>query len=256
MGRVISHAPRIVLSLIAAVTLVLTAGGALGVWKTGAPAAHWERPAASGVEPAAAKVATRDMEGANGDLHREQESAPSPSPAPATTATDDDAPSTAQDSRDDGRRDQHAEDPEDGEDAESVVPALPAGSGSGKRVVFDMSEQRVWLVDDKDQVRRTYLVSGSRMSNLGPGRYEVFSRSAQAVSYTYEETMRFMVRFAHGQRASIGFHDIPRNQRGLPVQTRAQLGNALSSGCIRQARPDALALWRFAPIGTSVVVVR
>jgi lipoprotein-anchoring transpeptidase ErfK/SrfK len=245
-----SHAPRIVLSLIAAVTLVLTAGGALGVWETGAPAAHWESPAARAVEPAAAKVTTRDMEGPSGDVHRQQGAAPSASPAPSTAAEDDDAPSTAQDSRSDGTRG------EDADDAQTVVPALPVGSGSGKRVVFDMSEQRVWLVDDKDQVRRTYLVSGSRVGNLGPGRYEVFSRSAQAVSYTYEETMRFMVRFAHGQQASIGFHDIPRNQSGRPVQTRAQLGNPLSAGCIRQARPDALALWRFAPIGTSVVVVR
>jgi L,D-transpeptidase catalytic domain len=249
MGRVMSHAPRIVLSLIAAVTLVLTAGGALGVWKTGAPAAHWEGPAASAVEPAASKVTTRDMEGTNGDLHRQQGPAPSDSPDP-TTAEDDDAPSTAQDSQNDGPSGEAAE------EAETVVPALPVGSGSGKRVVFDMSEQRVWLVDAKDQVRRTYLVSGSRMGNLGPGRYEVFSRSAQAVSYTYEETMRFMVRFAHGQQAAIGFHDIPRNHNGRPVQTRAQLGKALSAGCIRQARPDARALWRFAPIGTSVVVVR
>jgi L,D-transpeptidase catalytic domain len=247
MSRVMSHAPRIVLSLIAAVTLVLTAGGALGVWKTGAPAAHWESPAASAVEPAAAKVTTRDMEGPNGDLQRQQGPGPSGSADPSATAGGDDAASTAQESRRNEPR---------GEDAETVVPALPVGSGSGKRVVFDMSAQRVWLVDERDQVRRTYLVSGSRMGNLGPGRYEVFSRSAQAVSYTYEETMRFMVRFAHGQRASIGFHDIPRNQNGRPVQTRAQLGRALSAGCIRQARPDALALWRFAPIGTDVVVVR
>lgn len=253
MGRVMSHAPRIVLSLIAAVTLVLTAGGALGVWETGAPAAHWERPAAAAVEPAAAKVTNRDMEGPNGDLHRQRNAAPSESPAPSTTSEDDDAPSTGQESRNNSRP--RGED--DAEDAEAtVVPALPVGSGSGKRVVFDMSEQRVWLVDGKDQVRRDYLVSGSRLGNLGPGRYEVFSRSEQAVSYTYEETMRFMVRFAHGQQASIGFHDIPRNQSGRPVQTRAQLGKALSAGCIRQARPDALALWRFAPIGTSVVVVR
>ncbi|MGH3354503.1 MAG: L,D-transpeptidase, partial [Nocardioidaceae bacterium] len=75
-------------------------------------------------------------------------------------------------------------------------------------------------------------------------------------SYTYHETMRYMVRFAHGARASIGFHDIPVDRRGEPVQTRAQLGRRLSSGCVRQARPDAKALWRFAGLGTRVVVTR
>jgi lipoprotein-anchoring transpeptidase ErfK/SrfK len=66
--------------------------------------------------------------------------------------------------------------------------------------------------------------------------------------------MKFMVRFAHGERAAIGFHDIPYKDGSL-VQSRSDLGTPLSSGCIRQWRPDAKALWRFAPVGTPVVVV-
>jgi lipoprotein-anchoring transpeptidase ErfK/SrfK len=65
--------------------------------------------------------------------------------------------------------------------------------------------------------------------------------------------MRYMVRFAHGAHAAIGFHDIPVLHDAL-VQTRAELGTARSHGCIRQWRPDARALWRFAPVGTTVVV--
>src|SRR5262245_23710797 len=38
--------------------------------------------------------------------------------------------------------------------------SLPASSGTGRRVVFDQSEQRVWLVGPSDAVERTYLVSG------------------------------------------------------------------------------------------------
>src|SRR3954452_14568439 len=37
---------------------------------------------------------------------------------------------------------------------------VPADTGWGKRIVFDMSDQRVWLVGADDEVRRTYLVSG------------------------------------------------------------------------------------------------
>ena len=65
--------------------------------------------------------------------------------------------------------------------------------------------------------------------------------------------MRYMVRFTQGANAAIGFHDIPVLDGEL-VQTRKQLGTPLSHGCIRQARPDARALWRFAPLGTTVVV--
>jgi len=67
-------------------------------------------------------------------------------------------------------------------------------------------------------------------------------------------TMKYMVRFAHGKRAAIGFHDIPVKD-GEKVQTKGELGTARSGGCIRQWRPDAQALWEFAPRGTAVVVV-
>ena len=39
------------------------------------------------------------------------------------------------------------------------------------------------------------------------------------------------------------------------MQTVGQLGTPLSHGCIRQRTADAKALWRFAPVGTTVVVV-
>jgi lipoprotein-anchoring transpeptidase ErfK/SrfK len=131
--------------------------------------------------------------------------------------------------------------------------ALPADSGSGRRVVFDTSDQRVWLVKGDGSVKRTYPVSGSVYDNLDPGTYSVYSRSPSAVGIDDSGTMKFMVRFAHGANAAIGFHDIPI-YHGEPVQTLDQLGTPLSHGCIRQARPDAKALWRFAPLGTTVVV--
>lgn len=131
--------------------------------------------------------------------------------------------------------------------------ALPPRSGRGKRVVFDISDQRVWLVDADGDVRRTYLVSGSLTDNLKPGTYEVYSTSRHAVGIDDSGTMQYMVRFAHGKRAAIGFHDIPVDD-GKRVQTRAELGTPQSHGCIRQARPDARALWYFAIVGTTVVV--
>lgn len=137
---------------------------------------------------------------------------------------------------------------------EAEALAVPADSGEGRRVVFDQSAQRVWLVGGEGRVQRTYLVSGSVEDNLDPGTYEVYSRSMNAWGIDDGGSMRYMVRFAYGKRAAIGFHDIPVKDGEL-VQTRAELGTALSGGCIRQWRPDAKALWAFAPRGTTVVVV-
>jgi hypothetical protein len=135
--------------------------------------------------------------------------------------------------------------------------ALPEDSGDGRRVVFDQSQQRVWLVGEtgrgKDDVKRTYLVSGSLTDNLDPGTYEVWSRSRNAIGVDNSGTMKYMVRFAYGEQAAIGFHDIPVDE-GQPVQTLAELGTPQSHGCIRQDRDDAIALWEFAPVGTTVVV--
>jgi L,D-transpeptidase catalytic domain len=130
---------------------------------------------------------------------------------------------------------------------------LPEDSGSGRRVVFDMRTQRVWLVSGSRQVERTYLVSGSVTDNLAPGSYEVYSTSRHAVGVAGSGTMEYMVRFARGDQAAIGFHDIPVKDGEL-VQSRDELGRPQSHGCIRQWRPDARALWRFAKVGTTVVV--
>jgi lipoprotein-anchoring transpeptidase ErfK/SrfK len=130
---------------------------------------------------------------------------------------------------------------------------LPADSGKGRRVVFAIGAQRVWLVGAGGRVDSTYPVSGSVTDNLKPGRYRVYSRSRWAVGVDDSGTMQYFVRFAHGPHAAIGFHTIP-TLRGRPLQTRAQLGTPQSHGCIRQARTDAIRLWGFAPIGTTVVV--
>jgi len=139
-------------------------------------------------------------------------------------------------------------------DRNTLDTALPARSGTGRRVVFSEGRQRVWLVSADDEVKRTYLVSGSRSDNLHAGTYEVYSRSEQAWGINDSGTMKYFVRFTHGENAAIGFHDIPIDDGHL-VQSVSQLGTPQSHGCIRQRRTDAIALWKFAPLGTTVVVV-
>ena len=129
----------------------------------------------------------------------------------------------------------------------------PAGSGTGKRVVYCVRCQRVWLVEANGSTR-THPVSG-RAGVPRAGTYKVFSRSERAVAGSRKATMRHMVRFARGRTLAIGFHAIPRDLRGRPIQAESELGRYRSLGCVRQADGDALALWNFAPLGTKVVVV-
>lgn len=131
---------------------------------------------------------------------------------------------------------------------------LPARSGDGRRVVFSESDQRVWLVDAREQVVGSWLVSGSVLDNLQPGTYEVWSRSRHAFGIDNSGVMEFFVRFTRGPSgAAIGFHSIPTKD-DVALQTRAELGTPTSHGCIRQRRSDARRTWDFAGLGTTVVV--
>jgi hypothetical protein len=133
----------------------------------------------------------------------------------------------------------------------SVGPPLPANAGTGRRIVYCVSCQRVWYVEGDEAVVKSNLVSG-RAGTPRPGTYSVFSRSR--VSSSGSVTMEYMVRFAHGRTLAIGFHAIPRTSSGTPIQSEAQLGTYRSHGCVRQADRDALYTWNFAPVGTKVVV--
>jgi lipoprotein-anchoring transpeptidase ErfK/SrfK len=129
-------------------------------------------------------------------------------------------------------------------------PAAPADSGTGRRVVYSVSQQRVWLVDGP-RVDRTYAVSGRR-TYPRPGTYRVFSTSRHTRNGSVR--MEYMVRFTRGPRWSVGFHSTPVTSSGRPIQSESELGSFRSSGCVRQSLADAAYLWDWAPVGTVVVV--
>ncbi|MDY7105558.1 MAG: DUF4214 domain-containing protein [Actinomycetota bacterium] len=134
------------------------------------------------------------------------------------------------------------------------IPALPAGSGNGRRIVYSNSQQRVWLVEANGTVSHSHPVSG-RAGVPRPGTYQVFSKSPLAwAAGNGGVTMRNMVRFARGSRLAIGFHAIPRYPSGRPLQSTTQLGTFRSAGCVRQADADAAHLYAWSGVGTTVVV--
>jgi len=127
--------------------------------------------------------------------------------------------------------------------------------GSGKRIIYSNSEQRVWMINADETLHDTYLVSG-RVGIPHYATYKVFSKSVNAWAPYGGITMKHMVRFVRpytwGNQWSYGFHSIPRYPSGQPMQTEDQLGTHLSGGCVRQADAKAKALYEWTPIGTTV----
>ena len=138
----------------------------------------------------------------------------------------------------------------------SAIPPKPDDPGSGKRLVYDRAQQRVWAVAKDGHLIRSWLVSGSQYNNEVPGVTHVYSKSETSTAWNGKALLPHMVRYQKTHIGNIGFHGIPIHiADGTAYQTEAQLGTRLSGGCTRQANADADFVWAFAEIGTEVVVV-
>ena len=141
-----------------------------------------------------------------------------------------------------------------GADAPPVPP--DSGEGTGKRIVYQRAGQRVWAIDDAENVVRSYLVTGSQYNNELPGKHEVYSKSEWTTAWNGQAKLHLMVRWLDTERGAIGFHQIPvRSSDGTVYQTEEELGQRMSGGCQRQAALDAQFMWAFADIGTPVYVL-
>ncbi len=132
-------------------------------------------------------------------------------------------------------------------------PPAPANSGTGRRIVYSISQQRVWTVESNNTVSHFWKVSG-RLGAPSVGTYAIQSRSPMSSSGSL--ALPYMQRFVQARSGKwIGFHGIPLRPDGTPIQSDAQLGTALSAGCVRMNQTDVKTLWDWAPLGTTVVVL-
>ncbi|MET9659398.1 hypothetical protein [Streptomyces sp. NPDC006510] len=126
--------------------------------------------------------------------------------------------------------------------------ALPAGSGTGKRVVYALADRRVWLVDAAGEVTRTFEVMPSTLNPL-PGSYQVNTPRSGAPTKGSDGVMiEHVVRFAMVDNIAVGFSAAVDGSMQSPDPT-------LKTGGVRMSRADGDAMWDFAMVGTKVVVV-
>lgn len=113
----------------------------------------------------------------------------------------------------------------------------PAGSGSGRRVVYSLSRQHVWLLGRANELVADYQVAyAPRRTRLG--RFKVYERALMLARGA--EQAEYVVRFAYAGGEPVAFETV----RGLR-----------SGRDIQQHRADAKRLWEFAVVGTRIVVV-
>jgi hypothetical protein len=127
---------------------------------------------------------------------------------------------------------------------------LPAGSGSGLRVVYGVAAKRVWLISASNAVVRTMTIVPGTLA-VPTGTYTVTSKLS-SVTGTDGTPVQYVVLFGkiqvNGSSLAVGF-DAVANVTGLPAPPTSR------TAAVRMAQADAQALFNFSSAGTDVVVM-
>ncbi|MFC4498814.1 MULTISPECIES: L,D-transpeptidase [Streptomyces] len=124
---------------------------------------------------------------------------------------------------------------------------VPDASGTGRRVVYDLSDRRVWLVDADDTARRTFTVWPGTIAPA-PGTYTVSVRK-DATTGSDGVAIEHIVYFSVVSGVNIAFSNAVDGSSPPPPASGTQTGG------IRMAKADGAALWAFGDTGTKVRVV-
>ncbi|WP_329135557.1 L,D-transpeptidase [Streptomyces sp. NBC_01476] len=124
---------------------------------------------------------------------------------------------------------------------------LPLHSGSGERVVYSLRRHRVWLVDDEEQVVRTFTVVGGTVEPA-LGSHRVFARRSKGRGGD-GAAVEHVVLFAETDGKNIGFSAAADGSLDRPDPAKR-------TTAVRTTRADADAVWVQATIGTTVEVVK
>ncbi|WP_055573164.1 L,D-transpeptidase, partial [Streptomyces prasinopilosus] len=130
--------------------------------------------------------------------------------------------------------------------AEPRESAVPAGSGTGRRIVYSLGTRQVWLVDASDAPRRSFEVWPGTVAP-DPGTYTIGTRT-EATTGSDGVDIEHIVYFAAKSGVSIAFSNAVDGSSPPPAEGR-------STGGIRVAKADGEALWAFGTTGTTVRVV-
>ncbi|MGW6292886.1 L,D-transpeptidase [Streptomyces sp. NPDC055058] len=125
--------------------------------------------------------------------------------------------------------------------------AVPADSGTGRRIVYSLDRKRVWLVDASDAPRRTFPVWPGTVAPE-PGSYTIGTRT-EATTGSDGVQVEHIMYFTARSGVSIAFSNAVDGSSPPPADPGARTGG------IRVAKDDGEALWAFGTAGTTVRVV-
>ncbi|GAB2583288.1 hypothetical protein GCM10027168_15050 [Streptomyces capparidis] len=125
-------------------------------------------------------------------------------------------------------------------------PALPANSGEGKRIVYSLKLNRVWIVNAREKSVATFAVWPGSVDPI-VGLHRV-SRLLPDTVGTDGVPIEHVIYFSAVGNTAVAFSAALDGSSPKPVEGK-------ETGGVRMRRSDGEKLWDFATIGTPVIVV-
>jgi hypothetical protein len=128
----------------------------------------------------------------------------------------------------------------------SVPPALPADSGTGRRIVYSLGRKRVWLVDADNKATSSFTVWPGTVSP-DPGTYTV-TRRLDSTTGGDGVPIEHILYFAQKSGLWVAFSNATDGSSPPPAAGKQTSG-------IRLHKADGAQLWAFGTQNTPVTVV-
>ena len=124
-----------------------------------------------------------------------------------------------------------------------------------KRIVVDISEQRLYAYKGDTLVFKTPVSTGIKGRDTATGNFQILDKMPMAYSRIWKLKMPYWMGVYYVQGIENGFHALPIRPNGT-VMWGGLLGQKASYGCIILGNQAAKKLYNWADIGTQVHIRR
>lgn len=136
--------------------------------------------------------------------------------------------------------------------AASPAPESPYAAARGKAIYVSLGKQKMWVYDNGKLVYQFPVSTGIPERATKAGTFRVKTKLAEAWSNVWQLRMPYWMGIYDVGRVENGIHAMPMRKNGRLV--RWALGYPGSFGCVVLSSKDAATLYKWAPLGTLVVI--
>ncbi|MGQ9598613.1 MAG: LysM peptidoglycan-binding domain-containing protein [Anaerolineae bacterium] len=131
---------------------------------------------------------------------------------------------------------------------------LPLPSGKDRRIVVDLSEQRMYVYQNGQLIWNWVVSTGRPGQETVVGHYQVLNKLPMAYAYTWSLKMPYWLGIYWAGRLQNGIHALPILPSGQRLW-EGYLGQRVSYGCVILSTENAATLYNWASVGTPVDIV-